>query len=59
MTEQQNAAIKERVKAQFAATAANYVVSKGHASGGDLERMAELAAPTEDDIALDIATGER
>ncbi len=57
MTAQKNAAIKERVKAQFAATAANYVVSKGHASGDDLARMAELAAATEDDIALDIATG--
>ncbi len=52
-----DAAIKERVKAQFAATAANYVVSAGHASGDDLARLVELAAPTEDDIALDIATG--
>ncbi len=57
MTEQKNAAIKDRVKAQFAATAANYVVSKGHASGDDLARLVELAAPTEDDVALDIATG--
>ena len=57
MTEEQNAAIKGRVKAQFAATAANYVVSKGHASGDDLARLVVLAAPTEDDIALDIATG--
>lgn len=57
MTEQTSNAIKDRVKAQFAATAANYVVSKGHASGDDLARLVELAAPTEDDIALDIATG--
>ncbi len=57
MSEQKNAAIKDRVKAQFAATAANYVVSKGHASGDDLARLVELAAPTEDDVALDIATG--
>lgn len=57
MTEQDNAAIKERVKAQFAATAAGYVVSKGHASGDDLERLAELADPSADDVALDIATG--
>jgi ubiquinone/menaquinone biosynthesis C-methylase UbiE len=57
MTAQENAAIKERVKAQFAATAARYVVSTGHASGDDLARMAELAAATEDDTALDIATG--
>ena len=58
MSEHDNStAIKERVKAQFAATAAHYVVSKGHASGDDLERVAELAAATEDDIALDIATG--
>lgn len=57
MTDEQNAAIKQRVKAQFAATAARYVVSKGHASGDDLARLTELAAATEDDIALDIATG--
>lgn len=57
MTDERNAAIKERVKAQFAATAARYVVSTGHASGDDLTRLAELAAATEDDIALDIATG--
>jgi ubiquinone/menaquinone biosynthesis C-methylase UbiE len=52
-----DAAIKERVKAQFAATAARYVVSKGHASGDDLERLTALAAATTDDRALDIATG--
>lgn len=52
-----DAAIKQRVKAQFAATAANYVVSAGHASGDDLARLVELAAPTQDDLALDIATG--
>ncbi len=52
-----DAAIKERVKAQFAATAARYVVSAGHASGDDLERLTELAAATKDDRALDIATG--
>lgn len=57
MSARDDAAIKERVKAQFAATAANYVVSVGHASGDDLARLVELAAPTEDDIALDIATG--
>lgn len=57
MSERDHAAIKERVKAQFAATAANYVVSKGHVSGDDLDRVVELAAPTDDDLALDIATG--
>ncbi len=45
--DEQNAAIKERVKAQFAATAANYVVSKGHVGGDDLDRLLELAAPVD------------
>src|SRR5262245_63136431 len=57
MSTRDDAAIKERVKAQFAATAARYVVSQGHASGDDLERLTELAAATIDDRALDIATG--
>jgi ubiquinone/menaquinone biosynthesis C-methylase UbiE len=57
MSTHDDAAIKDRVKAQFAATAANYVVSKGHAEGDDLARLVALAAPTADDVALDIATG--
>jgi ubiquinone/menaquinone biosynthesis C-methylase UbiE len=57
MSARDDAAIKERVKAQFAATAERYVVSKGHASGDDLARLTELAAATRDDRALDIATG--
>lgn len=51
------AEIKARVKAQFAATAAGYVTSAGHRGGDDLTRLVELAAPTVDDTALDIATG--
>ena len=33
------------------------MTSAGHAGGDDLARLAELAAPTADDVALDIATG--
>lgn len=50
-------AIKARVREQFARTAAHYVTSAGHAGGDDLARLVALAAPTADDVALDIATG--
>ncbi len=50
-------AIKARVREQFGRTAAGYVTSAGHAGGDDLARLAALAAPTADDVALDIATG--
>ena len=50
-------AIKARVQAQFARTAANYVTSVNHATGDDLGRLVALAAPTANDLALDIATG--
>jgi ubiquinone/menaquinone biosynthesis C-methylase UbiE len=50
-------AVKERVRAQFARTAAAYVSSRGHAEGRDLVRLVELAAPRATDIALDVSTG--
>mgnify|MGYP000533562925 CR=1 FL=1 len=50
-------ALKERVRQQFAASAVEYVLSQGHASGPDLIRMIEVAAPTPDDLMLDVATG--
>lgn len=50
-------AIKARVKEQFGRTAAHYVTSFNHATGDDLARLVALAAPTADDLALDIATG--
>jgi SAM-dependent methyltransferase len=49
--------IKAKVRAQFAGSGDAYVVSPGHASGDDLARMIEVAAPTSSDTALDIATG--
>ena len=50
-------AVKARVREQFGRTAAGYVTSAGHAGGDDLARLAALAAPSADDVALDIATG--
>lgn len=49
----------ERVRQQFGATAAGYAVSKGHAQGDELARVAELVGsePIGDRRALDIATG--
>ncbi len=57
MTTESAESVKARVKAQFAATAAHYVTSATHRGGDDLKRLVELAAPTMDDTALDIATG--
>lgn len=48
---------KERVQAQFAATANAYVQSTTHASGDDLARMVELSGVTAQSRVLDIATG--
>ena len=48
---------KDRVRAQYGAVGDAYVRSTGHASGKDLERMAELAQPSRTDRVLDIATG--
>jgi ubiquinone/menaquinone biosynthesis C-methylase UbiE/catechol 2,3-dioxygenase-like lactoylglutathione lyase family enzyme len=50
-------AIKARVREAFGKTAEAYVTSPVHASGDDLARLVELAAPTASDRALDISTG--
>ncbi|RIK47175.1 MAG: SAM-dependent methyltransferase [Chloroflexi bacterium] len=48
---------KQRVRAQFGAHAQGYVESVRHRTGPDLQRLVELAEPTPQSIALDIATG--
>lgn len=48
---------KERVRAQFGATAQDYVASPRHRSGPDLVRLVELAEGQPHERALDIATG--
>jgi ubiquinone/menaquinone biosynthesis C-methylase UbiE len=50
-------AVKDAVRRQYGAVGDAYVTSKGHASGRDLARMVELAAPTPSTQMLDIATG--
>lgn len=50
-------AIKNLVQEQFGAAAQGYVASAGHARGGDLGRLVELARPRGDERVLDIATG--
>jgi ubiquinone/menaquinone biosynthesis C-methylase UbiE len=55
--ERNEAELKEQVREHFGATAQEYVRSKRHASGPDLDRLAELAECHPDDEALDIATG--
>jgi ubiquinone/menaquinone biosynthesis C-methylase UbiE len=55
--EPSNAEVKQRVRDQFAASAGDYVQSVTHASGADLARMGELAAPEAEDVVLDVATG--
>jgi SAM-dependent methyltransferase len=51
------AAVKQLVRAQFAASATDYVRSRTHASGPDLVRMLEAAAPAAEELLLDVATG--
>lgn len=48
---------KERVQAQFGASAAAYVVSTVHAEGDDLEQLVAWAEGGPDKVALDVATG--
>jgi ubiquinone/menaquinone biosynthesis C-methylase UbiE len=48
---------KERVKTQYGSVGDAYVISKSHASGDDLTRMVEVAAPQPTDLLIDIATG--
>jgi ubiquinone/menaquinone biosynthesis C-methylase UbiE/catechol 2,3-dioxygenase-like lactoylglutathione lyase family enzyme len=50
-------AIKSRVREMFGKTAEAYVASPVHASGADLNRLVELAAPSLSDRALDVSTG--
>ncbi len=48
---------KERVQAQFAATAEGYVASATHAGGDDLDQLVAWAEGGPDRVALDVATG--
>jgi len=48
---------KDRVRAQYGSVGDAYVRSVDHATGSDLQRMVELAAPQPADHLLDIATG--
>lgn len=48
---------RQRVREQYGSVGDAYVRSVGHATGSDLERMVELAAPQPTDALLDIATG--
>jgi ubiquinone/menaquinone biosynthesis C-methylase UbiE len=49
--------IVDNARAQFSATAEQYVRSPRHAAGDDLARLVELAAPRGDERVLDVATG--
>jgi ubiquinone/menaquinone biosynthesis C-methylase UbiE len=49
--------IVDKARAQFSATAEQYVRSPRHASGDDLARLVELGALRGDERVLDIATG--
>jgi SAM-dependent methyltransferase len=53
----EDAAIKNLAQEQFGAAAQGYVTSAIHASGGDLQRLIELAQPRGDERVLDVATG--
>lgn len=48
---------KHHSQARFGRFAQTYVQSAGHATGAELNRLLELAAPEPDWLALDIATG--
>src|ERR1700736_2247621 len=48
---------KERIQAQFGASAQGYVDSVTHASGDDLEQIVAWAEGGPDRTALDVATG--
>jgi ubiquinone/menaquinone biosynthesis C-methylase UbiE len=48
---------KDRVRAQFGATAQDYVASPRHRAGWDLDRLVVLAEGKPDEQALDVATG--
>ncbi len=48
---------RQRVREQYRSVGDAYVRSVGHATGSDLARMVELAAPRPTDVLLDLATG--
>lgn len=48
---------KDKVREQYGSVGDAYVRSIGHATGNDLARMLEVAAPTGSERMLDIATG--
>ncbi len=48
---------KDRVRAQYESVGDAYVKSVGHATGSDLQRMIDLAAPQRTERMLDLATG--
>jgi SAM-dependent methyltransferase len=50
-------AVKSQAQARFGQYAQGYVESQSHASGEDLERLAELAALQANSLVLDVATG--
>lgn len=52
-----NSEVKAQAQQRFGQYAQGYVNSKSHASGDDLARLLELAAPQPDWVALDVATG--
>ncbi|HEU0028906.1 MAG TPA: methyltransferase domain-containing protein [Ktedonobacterales bacterium] len=49
--------VKARARAVFGAHAEGYVTSAAHASGAELARLVELAAPRAEEVALDVSTG--
>lgn len=48
---------KDQIKAQFGQAAGAYVISPEHATGEDLPRAVEVAAPGGHELLLDVATG--
>ena len=48
---------KAHSRERFSQYAQNYVTSSGHAKGDELNRLVEIAAPQQDWVALDVATG--
>lgn len=48
---------KQKVREQYGSAGDAYVKSTGHATGSDLQRMLDVAAPRPTDVVLDIATG--
>ncbi|MCA0455924.1 MAG: methyltransferase domain-containing protein [Chloroflexi bacterium] len=52
-----NEDVKAHAQQRFGQFAQGYVESKGHSSGGDLNRLVELAQPQPDWLMMDVATG--